>query len=97
MANVGKTRSPAIPSVHDPPDPDLIHQINTTQEHRGTTAKATADTICTPPMEAPSWPLSDTGPHSYLSKLRPPPDFPSLVSDLNVTQTTTSTRKLTQQ
>ena len=40
MANVGKTRSPAISSVHDPPDPDLIYEINTTQEHRGTTAKA---------------------------------------------------------
>ena len=33
MAHVRKTRSPAAPSVHDQPDPDLIHEINTAQEN----------------------------------------------------------------
>ena len=50
-AHVRKTRSPASPSVHDPPDLDLIHEINTTQEPRGTPTKVTADTVHTPTQQ----------------------------------------------
>ena len=88
-AHVRKTRSPATPSIHDPPDPDPISEINTTQEPRGTPAKATANTIRTPPRTAQPWPPPDTDPHSYLSSPRLPPDPSSLMSDLHVTQTTT--------
>ena len=87
--HVRKTRSPATPSTHDPPNSKLISEINTTQEPRGTPAKTIADTIRTPPRRASPQPPPDTSPHSHPSKPRPLPDPPSLVSGLHVTQTTT--------
>ena len=87
MVHVRNTRSPATPSTHDPSDPELIPKINTTQEPRGTPAKV--DTICTPPRAAAPWPPPDTSRHSHPSKSRPPPDPPSLISDLVVTQSIT--------
>ena len=88
-AHVRNTRSPATSWTHKLSDPDLIPEICTTQESRGTPVKAIADTIHTPPRAAPPRPPPVTSPFSHPSKSQPHPDPPSLMSNLHVTQTTT--------
>ena len=96
------TKRPATPSTRDPPNPNPITVINTTQEPRGRHIRQSHSkhhTHPTPPSTAPPRPPPDTGPRSHPSKPLPSPERPSSMSDLHIIQTTTvrSTRKQTQQ